>query len=131
MRSAPRRARPWRRSWTTSPARTGSGPAAGSRGWAMLRAVAVCVLVVAITESARAAEPGADVRAAVGKALPLLWKGAEGHVAERTCFACHNQGVPILAITTARGRGFAARDEDLTKQLEFIADFLGRSRDSY
>jgi hypothetical protein len=60
-----------------------------------------------------------------------LLKGAEGHVAERTCFACHNQGIPILALTTARQRGFAVRDEDIQKQLEFIAAFLGGNRQNY
>jgi hypothetical protein len=72
-----------------------------------------------------------EVKTAVGKALPLLWKGAEGHVANRTCFACHNQGIPILAFTTARERGFAVRDEDLKKQLDFIAAFLKGNRDNY
>jgi hypothetical protein len=61
----------------------------------------------------------------------LLWKGAEGHVAQRTCFACHNQGVPILAVTTARAHGFAARNEELKTQLDFIAAFLRRNRDNY
>src|SRR5260370_40491203 len=42
------------------------------------------------------------VPSAVEKALPLLLKGAEGHVAKRTCFACHNQALPILAFATAR-----------------------------
>jgi MFS family permease len=41
---------------------------------------------------------------AVGKALPLLWKGAAGHVEQRSCFACHNQATSVLAFTTARGR---------------------------
>ncbi len=71
------------------------------------------------------------VRAAITRALPLLWKGAEGHAAQRTCFACHNQGVPILAITTARDRGFAFPEENLKKQLDFIAAFLGENRTKY
>src|SRR4051794_40165438 len=72
-----------------------------------------------------------ELKLAVGKALPLLLKGAEGHVANRTCFACHNQGIPILALVTARERGFSVSDEDLWKQLEFIAAFLERNRDNY
>jgi hypothetical protein len=71
------------------------------------------------------------VKVAVGKALPLLLKGAEGHIAKRTCFACHNQAIPLLAFTTARERGFAVRDEDLKKQLEFIAAFLEQHRENY
>ncbi len=72
------------------------------------------------------------VRAAVARALPLLVKGAEGHAAQRTCFACHNQGIPILAFTTARERGFALKPDDLLqKQLAFIARFLDGNRANY
>jgi hypothetical protein len=82
-----------------------------------------------------AAEPAkkeaAPVRAAVAKALPLLVKGAEGHIAKRTCFACHNQALPLLALTTARTGGFPVSDETVKKQAEFIAAFLGRHRDNY
>jgi 2,4-dienoyl-CoA reductase-like NADH-dependent reductase (Old Yellow Enzyme family) len=51
------------------------------------------------------------LKAAVGRALPLLWKGAEGHVEQRTCFACHNQAFPMAAFAAARSRGFAVGDE--------------------
>jgi hypothetical protein len=110
-----------------------------SKEKAMFRASAVRVLCVAIlllaADVALSAEPPAkpseEVKAAVAKALPLLLKGAEGHVAERTCFACHNQGIPILAFTTARERGFTLREEDLKKQLEFIATFLDTNRQNY
>jgi hypothetical protein len=92
-------------------------------------------LLVLGTGVAAAAEPAGpapeDVRKAVEKALPLLRKGAEGHVAQRTCFACHNQGVPILAFTTVRERGFAVPEDEMKKQLEFIAAFLDRNRDNY
>jgi hypothetical protein len=90
------------------------------------------VFVLLVAGSAESAEPAADeIKAAVGKALPLLLKGAEGHIAHRTCFACHNQGIPILALTTARDRGFTVRDEDLQKQVKFIAAFLEKNRDDY
>lgn len=94
--------------------------------------LAILMLSAATVSSA---EPSATApeqrRTAVEKALPLLLKGAEGHVANRTCFACHNQGIPILALTTARQRGFLVRDEDVRQQLEFIAAFLERNRDNY
>jgi hypothetical protein len=83
------------------------------------------------TAAERAAQTDGKVKAAVQKALPLLLKGAEGHVAQRTCFACHNQALPILALTTARQRGFSVRPEDLKKQREFIAAFLEGNRDNY
>ena len=72
-----------------------------------------------------------ELRSAVEKSLPLLEKGAIGHRENRTCFACHNQGIPILALTTARDRGFAINEEELQKQLQFIADFLSRNRERY
>jgi hypothetical protein len=100
----------------------------------MIRAIVACVLSLPVLLFRAGTGLGAapdEVKAAVGKALPLLQKGAEGHVAKRSCFACHNQALPILAFTTARQRGFSVRDEDLKKQMEFIAEFLERNQDEY
>src|SRR5438874_10555779 len=73
----------------------------------------------------------ASVRSAISQSLPLLLKGAEGHVANRSCFACHNQTIPIMALMTARERGFVVRPEDFSKQLEHIARFLDGNREAY
>jgi hypothetical protein len=105
----------------------------------MIRATVACVISLAIPlltiYAVLPAEPATpspeELKAAVGKAMPLLLKGAEGHVAQRTCFACHNQALTVLAFTTARERGFTVRDEDLKKQLEFIATFLDGNRENY
>jgi Squalene-hopene cyclase C-terminal domain len=72
-----------------------------------------------------------QIRAAVRRSLPLLQKGAEGHRAQRTCFACHNQALPLLALSTAKTRGFTVDDAEVKKQLQHIADFLGRNRENY
>lgn len=73
-----------------------------------------------------------DIRAAVVKALPLLEKGAAGSMKERArCFTCHNQGLPLLALTTARTRGFEIDVEHLKKQSQHIANFLEKNRDNY
>jgi hypothetical protein len=98
-----------------------------------------CTITLAVLLHTAGAIPSAlpvpkapdDVKTAVQKALPLLVKGAEGHVTQRTCFACHNQGIPILALTAARERGFSVRKEDLKKQLQFIAAFLEGNRENY
>ncbi len=99
----------------------------------MSRYSAPLALILAVAGVAPAAAPPAPrtARAAVDRALPLLVKGAKGHVARRTCFACHNQAQAVLALTTARGRGLTVRDADLKQQLDFIAAFLGRNRDNY
>jgi hypothetical protein len=79
-----------------------------------------------------AAEPKEEaIRAAVAKSLPLLKKGSAGHIDQKTCFACHNQALPMLALTTARDRGFEVSDEDRQKQAEFITTFLGKNRDNF
>jgi Squalene-hopene cyclase C-terminal domain len=70
----------------------------------------------------------ANVRAATDRALPLLVKAAAGHVEKQTCFACHNQALPMLAFHSARRHGFTVKDEDLKEQTDFIAEFLGRNK---
>ena len=79
-----------------------------------------------------ASEPSLEIiRLAVTKSLPLLQKGMVGHTAERTCFACHNQAMPILAMTTARGRGFEVNNDLLKSQATFIAEFLEKNKARY
>ncbi len=72
-----------------------------------------------------------EVHGAVAKALPLIRKGSAGHMEKRTCFACHHQALPILALTTARSRGLAVQEEEIGKHLRFIRDFLDTNRDNY
>lgn len=72
------------------------------------------------------------VRAAVERAIPLLEKGARGSMEQRPqCFTCHNQGVPLLALTTARERGFVIDKEHYQAQLAFTAQFLDKNRANY
>jgi hypothetical protein len=73
----------------------------------------------------------AEVRAAVARSLPLLQKGAAGYVEQRQCFSCHNQALPVLALTAARARGFEVPDRDVQQQLRFTADSLARNRAGY
>lgn len=83
---------------------------------------------------AAAAEPVPtvkEVREAIARALPLIRKGGDGHMANRSCFACHNQAVPLLAMTTARSRGFALDTSVIPKHARFIARFLDTNRDNY
>jgi hypothetical protein len=96
----------------------------------MSRVTVAVASVFALAATGRAAEPAA-IRSAVAKALPPLVKGADGHVAERTCFACHSQAQPMLAFTLAQSRGVTVPAWDLPKQTDFIAAFLARNRDQY
>lgn len=89
---------------------------------------------LALVFSARAVEPEAsqsNLKAAIEKSLPLLMKGALGHRENRTCFACHNQGVPLIALTAARARGFKIDEDELKQQTAFITKFLDGNRENY
>jgi Prenyltransferase and squalene oxidase repeat len=89
-------------------------------------------LLVGLAGSPPAGEKRApEVRAALGRALPLLQKGNAGHLEKRTCFACHHQAVPLLAMSTARSRGLAIDEELFQENLRAIAGFLDKNRDNY
>lgn len=90
---------------------------------------------VTFLPSAKADEPplSAEVlKPAVQKILPLLEQGAAGSMKERPrCFTCHNQGLPLMALTTAKRHGFPVNEELLKAQGEFIAKFLERNRPAF
>jgi hypothetical protein len=92
---------------------------------------AVLLVLARPAVAAEVAPTPEEVRGAVARALPLIRKAGAGHMEQRTCFACHNQAVPVLALTTARSRGFPVADEELQKHASFIADFLGKNKANY
>lgn len=93
-------------------------------------ALVLAMLLVPTPPVVKAVEPTQpNLRAAVEKALPLLWTGVEGHSANRTCFTCHHHAVPLLAFSTARARGFDVDRKKLTEQIEFISEHFDGMRD--
>lgn len=82
--------------------------------------------------SAAAKPDPAVLRAAVAKAVPLLEAGARGSAEKRkNCFTCHNQALPVIALTTARTRGLTVDAENLRQQLDFTAAHLARNEANY
>ena len=72
------------------------------------------------------------VRAAVDRALPLLVRASSvEYPKHRDCFSCHNQGVPAVALTLARQRGFAIKQETLTAIAEHTEADLNSAIDDY
>jgi hypothetical protein len=72
------------------------------------------------------------IKAAVMKSVPLLETAARGSMEKRKqCFTCHNQALPVMALTTARSRGIKVDAENLRRQVEFTADFLAKNRTNY
>ena len=97
----------------------------------MFAGAALCLMSVACVIAGADAGAVTPEAKAITRALPLLAKGAAGHVAQKQCFACHNQTLPLLAFTTARDRGLALAEPDLPKQCRHIAAFLDENRKSY
>src|SRR5215831_12654210 len=94
--------------------------------------VTSAILVPTLVRAGEPADPLRDAaKTAAEKALPLLKKGAEGHIAKKSCFACHNQAMPMFAITMAQERGLIVKDVDLEKQTKFIANFLEGNQANY
>ena len=98
----------------------------------MNRLAVLATLVLVPPATGATPEPTPEqVRAAVTRSLPLLRKGAAGYVEHRSCFSCHNQALPLLALTTARDRGFAIDARDIDRQVRFTAASLAKGRDGY
>jgi hypothetical protein len=72
-----------------------------------------------------------QIRAAVARSLPLLQKSGAEYIAHRDCFSCHHQALPLLALTTARPRGFTINGDELRKQVAHTSDFLAKNRENY
>src|ERR1043165_4632900 len=77
--------------------------------------------------------PGNEaIKAAVAKSVPLLETAARGSMEKRKqCFTCHNQALPVMALTVARSRGITIDAESLQHQVRFTADFLAKNRSNY
>src|SRR5881398_1860053 len=77
--------------------------------------------------------PGNEaIESAVAKSLPLLETAARVSMENRKqCFTCHNQAMPVMAVTTARSRGITIDADNLRRQVQFTADFLAKNRTNY
>ena len=82
------------------------------------------------TEDQDSPKPAA-IRAAVEKALPLLLKSTGEYPESRDCFSCHHQAVPVLALSSAKGRGFAIPPEAIGDPVELTEEDLRGSLESY
>ena len=105
-----------------------------------LRLAGILAAMAALLRAAEGAEPSPAapaptpeaIRAAVAKSLPLLEAASKTSMERRSqCFTCHNQGLPVMALTTARARGFTIDADNLRRQVESTAGFLEKNRADY
>lgn len=90
------------------------------------------LLLALIAQTIDAASNETAIRKAIEKSIPLLEAGTKGSIEKRArCFTCHNQAFPIIALTTARERGFEIDEANLKRQVKFTADFLKKNKSRY
>ncbi len=75
--------------------------------------------------------PPNPVHTAVASAVPRLVAGAKGHADQKSCFACHNQAYPLLALTAARDSGHEVPEKFFKSQGEHIAAFLAANKERF
>lgn len=99
----------------------------------MCKSLLVTIALLLCAGVVPAAEPTtAAIKAAIDKSLPLLVAGAQGSLEQRKqCYTCHNQGLPIEALTTAKRRGYQIDEEHLQAQLKHTAAFLEKNKSRY
>ena len=68
----------------------------------------------------------AALRDAVKRSIPVLQKSIAEYPDQRSCFSCHHQTFPIIALATAKKRGFAIDDKVFADAIEFTAKSLGK-----
>jgi len=98
----------------------------------------VCLLLASLGGGLTAMHAAGDaapeiraIRVAVGKAIPLLEKGSLDSTAKIRCFTCHNQAVPVFALTLAAQRGFSVDAANLKKQSDVTLADLRSAREAY
>jgi hypothetical protein len=89
--------------------------------------------VIVVPVVARAVEEPTKQRieGAIRKAIPLLEKGARGFAEQRDCFSCHHQTMPVVALATARGRGFEVDTKVIQEQVDHTTADLKKAIESY
>lgn len=86
---------------------------------------------VAVGEPSDQRAEADELTAAVERSLALLEAASAGSAEQRTCFTCHSQSHPVLAIVEARRRGFRIDDANLARQVRHTAEHLNRGRQDY
>jgi hypothetical protein len=83
-----------------------------------MRGLAILVVLLQVA-ALRAETPAEPVKAAVEKGLRRLEQGAANYIKNRQCFSCHHQATTILALASARKRGFEVDPAKLQQQVDF------------
>ncbi|MGV3484981.1 MAG: hypothetical protein ACO1RT_11240, partial [Planctomycetaceae bacterium] len=101
------------------------------RDWLGCAMVMVFFVITGSGETLAGDDVDGGVTQAIENALTLLEKAAAGSAEQRTCFTCHSQAMPVLAVVAAKQRGFAIAEDNLMRQVRHTAEHLTRGRKDY
>ena len=97
-------------------------------------AVAIALGMLGLPAQARSGEDSPsvpEVRKAAEKGLALITQSAAEYPKHRTCFSCHHQAMPLVALTVARERGFTIDEDVLRQQVEMTEADLKQAAEAY
>lgn len=89
--------------------------------WAFLTAFAACAVLspCGLDSVAAAEDPAKRVRVAAERGLAVLERGARAYPSNQSCFACHHQTLPLLAIKSAHDSGLRFDQNLFQEQRQF------------
>jgi len=89
------------------------------------------VFVASVTWGAEPPATAGDLIAAAERSIAILETASAGSAERRTCFTCHSQAHPVLAIVEAKHRGLRIDEANLANQLRHTVEHLDRGRNDY
>jgi N-acyl-D-amino-acid deacylase len=98
----------------------------------LLRIIVATVLVCgagSIGPTRAADEQPKAVRAAVERGLVVLQRAAREYPSHQSCFACHHQTLPLLALKAARDAGLKCDEELFLEQQKFTRKSFGERQE--
>ena len=102
----------------------------------LLQMLACCPVFFTDESAAKIPAPSGEltqleVRGAIQRAIPLLQQGASLSANERQCFTCHNQALPVVALSEFARLGFDVDRQILQRQLQHTWDHLAKGKAEY
>jgi len=88
------------------------------------------LLILALGDNCTAAErPRSDVEAAIERGLQIVERGARAYPSHQSCFACHHQTLPMLAMKSARDIDHRFNKELFREQEQFTRKSFGERQE--
>ena len=87
------------------------------------------VIAFQVSAACAADEQSKAVRAAVERGVVVLQRGAKEYPSHQSCFACHHQTLPLLAMKSARDAGLKCDEELFREQRLFTRNSFGERQE--